>query len=91
MRGKVMNIFKYALIVCALWITAPLIFASESFHCGSHLIEEGMEKEKVIEYCGEPTSERGWTFIYHRGSEAFDTLVHFGADGTVNRIEEESE
>jgi hypothetical protein len=50
-----------------------------------------MEKDKVLEYCGHPTSERGWTFVYDRGPEKFNMLVHFGADGTVNRIEEESE
>jgi hypothetical protein len=86
-----MKIFYYTLIVFLLWALVPTTSFAESFRCGSHIIEEGLEKEKVIEYCGQPTSERGWTMVYDRGPEKFNMLVHLGADGTVNQIEEESE
>jgi hypothetical protein len=86
-----MKISNYTLMFFLLWVMAPSISVAESFRCGSHIIDEGMEKEKVLEYCGSPTSERGWTMIYNRGPEQFDMLVHFGANGKVNRIEEASE
>jgi len=50
-----------------------------------------MDRSKVLEYCGQPTSKRGWTMVYDRGPEKFNMLIHFNADGTVDRIEEESE
>ena len=86
-----MKIFNGALItgiVCVMFLSTA---AAGSFRCGSHLIEEGMERSKVREYCGEPTSENGWTWHYDRGAGGMKTLVHFDADGTVNRIEEGSE
>jgi hypothetical protein len=91
MRGVHMNNQHYILMFLLLLVIAPATSFAESFRCGSHIIKEGMEKDKVLEYCGHPTSERGWTMVYDRGPEKLNMLVHIGADGTVNRIEEESE
>ena len=62
--------------------------ADELFRCGSHIVEIGNNRETVLEYCGQPTTEDGWTWIYDRGPEKFKVLVHFGANGAVNKIEE---
>jgi hypothetical protein len=86
-----MKIFIFTLMVCLLWAMVPTTSVAESFRCGSHLIEEGMKRSEVIEYCGQPTSERGWTIVYDRGPESFNMLIHFNAAGTVDQIEEESE
>jgi len=86
-----MKNLQYISMILLLSVIAPATSFAESFRCGSHIIKEGMEKDKVLEYCGHPTSERGWTLVYDRGPEKLNMLVHFGADGTVNRIEEESE
>jgi len=91
MRGVLMKNLQYISMILLLSVIAPATSFAESFRCGSHNIKEGMEKEKVLEYCRHPTSERSWTMVYSRGPEKFNMLVHFGADGTVNRIEEESE
>ena len=86
-----MKIFSGVLIACLLSVMFLSTSVAESFRCGSHLIEEGMQRSKVLEYCGQPTEEAGWTWHYDRGPEGPSMLVHFGADGTVNRIEEQTD
>lgn len=86
-----MKILNCVLIVGLVWVMFLSTAVAGSFRCGSHLIEEGMERSKVREYCGEPASENGWTWHYDRGAGSMNMLVHFDADGTVNRIEEDSE
>ena len=86
-----MKIFSGVLIACLLSVMFLSTSVAESFRCGSHLIEEGMQRSKVLEYCGQPTEEAGWTWHYDRGQGGFKILVHFDADGTVNRIEEKSD
>jgi hypothetical protein len=89
MKGEGMNIFSGALIACLLWVMFPSTSVAESFRCGSHIIEEGMHRSKILEYCGQPTEEMGWTWHYDRGPGTLNMLVHFDADGTANRIEVE--
>jgi len=86
-----MKILYAALVACLLSVTFLSTSVAGSFRCGSHLIEEGMQKSKVLEYCGQPTEEAGWTWHYDRGPEGPNMLVHFDADGTVNRIEEQTD
>jgi hypothetical protein len=62
--------------------------ADDSFRCGSHSVEIGDTRETVLEHCGQPTAEEGWTWTYDREPEKFNVLVHFGANGSVNNIEE---
>ena len=80
-----------ALIACLLSVMFLSTSVADSFRCGSHLIEEGMHRSKVLEYCGPPTEEKGWTWHYVRGTEGLKTLIHFDADGTVNRIEDQTD
>ena len=85
-----MKFFYGTLIAGLLGMIVPSTSFAESFRCGSHVIETGMEQSKVREYCGPPTEEAGWTWHYDRGPGRMTMLVHFEADGTVNRIEEQS-
>ena len=62
--------------------------ADDSFWCGSYIVEIGDNQETVREHCGQPATEEGWTWTYDRGPEKFKVLVHFGANGSVNKIEE---
>ena len=78
-----------AILSTALSFAAAVAYAGESFDCGGHIISEGDSKADVEEHCGPPTSHEGSTWIYERGSDKFTGTVHFGADGTVNRIEKE--
>jgi len=85
-----MKIFNGVLIACLLSVMLLSTSVAGSFRCGSYLIEEGLHRSKVLEYCGQPTEEMGWTWRYDRGPGGLNMLVHFGADGTVNRIEEQT-
>ena len=62
--------------------------ADDRFQCGQHMIHVGDERSKVLEHCGQPTTEEGWTWTYDRGPEYLPVTVHFKADGTVARIQE---
>ena len=71
----------------ALILVALTAAADDSFRCGQHIIDVGDAREKVLEYCGEPNTQEGWTWTYQK-SEQLSVLIHFEADGTVGRIEE---
>lgn len=43
------------LLLCSVAVAA--MGADETFRCGSRLIEVGMTRAEVLEYCGEPTSK----------------------------------
>ena len=79
-----------AIVGSSLFLVFATGIADVGFRCGSHLIDVGDKREEVLEHCGEPTSERGWTWVYDRGSSEFSILIHFEADGTVGRISNES-
>jgi hypothetical protein len=76
------------LIGSALLLAFSAASADDAFRCGQHNIKLGDSREHVLEHCGKPASESGWTWTYDRGSEELSVVVHFEADGTVNRIEE---
>jgi hypothetical protein len=81
--------FIHAIFVSSLFfLVITAANADESFRCGSYLVEIGDNQENVLEHCGQPTAEKGWTWTYDRGPEKFNVLVHFGANGSVNKIEE---
>jgi hypothetical protein len=81
--------FIHAIFVSSLFfLVITAANADESFRCGSYLVEIGDNRETVLEHCGQPTAEKGWTWTYDRGPEKFNVLVHFGANGSVNKIEE---
>jgi hypothetical protein len=91
MRGKAMNVFYRALIFCLLSGASGSVLADQSFRCGAHLIKEGMHKSKVLEYCGQPMSESGDTWVYDQGPEKFNMIVHFLGDDSIDRIEAKSD
>jgi hypothetical protein len=82
-----MQYLKPAFFATALILAASTAAADDSFRCGQHLIGVGDARDKVLEYCGEPTSREGWTWIYQK-EERLSVQIHFEADGTVGRIEE---
>lgn len=36
---------------------AVTVMADGAFHCGSKIIDVGMTRDEVLEFCGEPTSQ----------------------------------
>jgi len=83
-----MKFLMFTLIGGALLLAITTANADDSFRCGSHIIDVGDPREDVLEYCGKPTMEEGWTWTYDRGSEEMRRVIHFDADGTVARIHE---
>lgn len=61
--------------------------ASEEFRCGSRIIEDGMNMDKVRELCGDPTEETGDRWVYDRGPDRFIVVLHVQPDNTVGLIE----
>ena len=61
--------------------------ADDRFECGQHMVHIGDQRSEVLEHCGQPTTEEGWTWTYDRGSEELPVTVHFEPDGTVGRIQ----
>ena len=77
-------VLRYCLTLILVASTAA---ADDSFRCGQHIIDIGDAREKVLEYCGEPTTREGWTWTYKK-EDRLGVIIHFEADGTVGRIEE---
>ncbi len=62
---------------------------TDSFRCGSHLVENGMTLAKVQEYCGVPTQQTSDRWFYDRGPDKFRIIIHVQPDNTVGMIEEQ--
>lgn len=54
-------------------------FAEGSLRCGTHLVEQGMSREKVRERCGDPdgVQQSGRVWIYDTGRNEFLHVVTF--------------
>ena len=76
-------------LLATVALTATFAARADTFYCGEKLIDEGMEQNLVLQYCGEPSSRFGNHWVYDRGPEEMDMLVDFEADGTVGQIETE--
>ena len=90
----------YLLLTLALGALLPSLAAADdsnmmpatgtdSFRCGSHLVENGMSLAKVQEYCGTPTRQTPDRWFYDRGPDKFRIIIHVQPDNTVGMIEEE--
>ena len=77
-----------------LFISFSMMFSAsamaDAFYCGTHIIDENSNQTQVLEHCGEPDNKQIEQWLYARGEEP-DMLIHFEADGTINRIEELTE
>jgi len=78
---------RSALVPAALLAIAGTAHGDDGFYCGEHIIEQGMNKDLVVEYCGQPTTEEGDHWIYNQGEGDFLVVVHFDGD-QVSLIEQ---
>ena len=76
-------------LLATLALGATFVARADDFYCGQNIIEEGMEQNLVLQYCGEPSSRFGYHWVYDRSPEQLDILVYFEPDGTVGDIETE--
>lgn len=83
-----MNYSTFVLGACLAVLAIGSASADDRFECGQHMIHVGDERAKVLEQCGQPTTESGATWTYDRGPEMLPVTVHFRPDGTVGRIQE---
>ena len=77
-----------------LLISFTMIFSAsamaDTFYCGIHIIDDSSNQTEVLKHCGEPTSKNMGQWTYDR-DEKPSVLIHFEADGTINRIQELTE
>jgi len=74
------------LVVTAL-LVAPTALATDSFRCGTHVISQGLEQSKLLQYCGEPSERRdGDTWVYDWGAERQVMVVTFDSERRILRI-----
>ena len=84
-----MKIILLAFVGSLLLLAITTANADGTFRCGSKIINAGDHRDEVLKHCGKPTSgEESWTWTYERGSEQNAVVLHFNADGEVDRIEE---
>jgi len=62
--------------------------------CSGHIVERGMTREQVLEYCGQPDqtdnmSELAWT--YRNPGHQMKHVVYFYNNGNVERVESVSQ
>lgn len=62
-------------MIVALILLAPLgpAVADDGFHCGSKIIEVGMTRTEVLNYCGAPTSKTEEAVPVHSGNQVVGT------------------
>jgi len=61
--------------------------ATDSFRCGTHVISQGLEQSKLLQYCGEPAEKHGDTWVYDWGPERQTMVVHFDMALKIDRIQ----
>jgi hypothetical protein len=83
-----MKSYRLLLISFSMMFSASAM--ADAFYCGTHIIDENSNQTEVLEHCGEPDNKQFEQWTYARGEEP-DMLIHFEADGTINRIEELTE
>jgi hypothetical protein len=83
-----MKSYRLLLISFSMMFSASAM--ADAFYCGTHIIDDNSNQTEVLEHCGEPDNKQFEQWLYARGEEP-DMLIHFEADGTINRIEELTE
>lgn len=78
---------RLALVPAALLAIAVTAYGDDPFYCGEHIIEDGMNKDLVAEYCGQPATKEGDHWVYNQGEGDFLVIVHFDGD-EVSLIEQ---
>ena len=76
--------------VFALSLGAALPAYADTFRCAGHIIEDGMSRDEVLEFCGAPAEENHQvvnTWTYARGSGQLSVIVYFYANGNIEKIE----
>ena len=75
------------ILLVAAFLAAPAVWATDSFRCGTHVISQGLEQSKLLQYCGEPSERRdGDTWVYDRGAERQVMVVTFDSERRILRI-----
>ena len=78
-----------AILSAVITLVAGVAYGSPGFTCGGNIIMPGDSQAHVETICGAPSDKAGWNWISQRGPEQFVVTIHFGADGTVDRITKE--
>jgi hypothetical protein len=76
--------------VFAISVGVALPVYADTFRCAGHIIEDGMSRDEVLEYCGTPAEENHQvvnTWTYARDSGQLSVVVYFYANGNVEKIE----
>ena len=75
-------------VLFATFVVTPAALATDSFRCSTHVISQGLEQSKVLQYCGEPSERRDSdTWVYDRGAEHQVMVVTFDSEHRILRIE----
>ena len=78
------------LAVPALALLAAAQAVGEPMRCGTELIDVGASVYELEKHCGPPTFRQGDEWIYDRGPDRIDMIVHI-AGGEVQSIRTEGE
>lgn len=71
-------------------LVLPLAAQADTFRCNGQIIEQGMNQDQVLQYCGQPDATNNqvrisWTYNDQPGG--VDIVVYFYANGDVEAIE----
>lgn len=89
-KNAVRVVSACALLVLSVAGAAPAFAeGTDSFRCGSQIIEVGAPASKVRDACGDPDDIDGYDWTYERGSGQFTIIVHMAPDNTVSSIDQD--
>jgi len=78
----------FAVLIACIVLTPPVY--ADTFRCAGHIIEQGMSRDEVLEYCGAPAEENHQvvnTWTYARNSGQLSVVVFFYSNGNIEKIE----
>jgi hypothetical protein len=79
---------KYTALMLCLFL--PMAAQADTFRCDGQIIEQGMNQDQVLQYCGQPDETNNqvrisWT--YKRQAGEMDIVIYFYANGDIEEIE----
>jgi hypothetical protein len=87
-RVQKMRLLGPVLATAIVLVSSAPALATGTLRCATHVVDQGMSKDEVVAYCGEPALRKDDQYwFYDRGSSMLMTRVFF-VDDKVQFIDE---
>lgn len=80
--------YKLKIFLAILLVVVIVNISYAGMRCGTHLINEGDSRVRMLELCGKPFSDAYQNVVYIQG-DGFTYYIHLQANGIIDNIDQE--